>query len=191
MIDYARSGLSPSLLLHALKLIGRQTDKSHSHMRKVCAQEIFNIHALHKFCRPQQQQQQQGAAAAEPPAMRVIHVQNADWAVPFLLRKFNISSRSSHDENVGADFGRYLQYKKPEIRGGKPFLVGKTWRVQYDPFRGVNQTSFGLDYMKGFPVRRGAAGRDRESEVDRVMQLNDFDDNGKFSFYSPQKRSCV
>ncbi|OKL63593.1 hypothetical protein UA08_02012 [Talaromyces atroroseus] len=174
MIDYARSG--------------GKTDKSRSHMRKVSAQEVFNIHALHKFYRTQQGV----TAATEPPAMRVIHVQNADWAVPFLLRKFNIASRSSHDENVGADFGRYLQYKKPEIRGGKPFLVGKTWRVQYDPFRGVNKTSFGLDYMKGFSVRRGNRARE-ESEIDRVMQLNDFDDNDE-PIYShdvyAQRLSC-
>lgn len=120
----------------------------------------------------------QGAATTEP-AMRVIHVQNAEWAIPFLVRKYNIASRSSPDENVGADFGRYLQYKKPEIRGGKPFLVGKTWKVQYDRFRGVRKTAFGLDYMKGFSARRRREG----GSADRMMQLNDFDENGKFLLF--------
>ena len=125
--------------------------------------------------------------------MRVIHVQNADWAVPFLMRKFNICAKShghrpgeGKEENgfgSGAtDFGRYLRFKNPELRGGKPFLAGKTWKVTYDPWRGVNKTSFGVDYMKSF--RRSTGGntaggeRDRRGGRDRMMQLNDFDDNG-------------
>jgi hypothetical protein len=124
--------------------------------------------------------------------MRVIHVQNADWAVPFLMRKFNISAKShgSGDGAGAADFGRYLRYKNPELRGGKPFLAGKTWKVAYDPWRGINKTSFGVDYMKSFrrstTTGRGADGgerRDRRGGRDRMMQLNDFDDNG-ISFYS-------
>jgi hypothetical protein len=115
--------------------------------------------------------------------MRVIHVQNADWAIPFLLRKYNISAENANkDDTVVADFGRYLRYKKPEMRGGKPFLAGKTWKVQYDPWRGVNKTSFGLDYIKSFPSsrtrRRGENGRD--DGRDRMMQLDDFDDNGLY-----------
>lgn len=125
--------------------------------------------------------------------MRVIHVQNADWAVPFLMRKYNISAKRSHHHDggggggsgggEGTDFGRYLRYKNPELRGGKPFLAGKTWKVTYDPWRGVNKTSFGVDYMKSF--RRstatnttGSAGDRGRGGRDRMMQLNDFDDNG-------------
>lgn len=128
--------------------------------------------------------------------MRVIHVQNADWAIPFLLRKYNISgdrnnnnsnsnSKQQKDDTAAADFGRYLRYKKPEMRGGKPFLAGKTWKVQYDPWRGVNKTSFGLDYIKSFPTndraRRREDGRDGR---DRMMQLDDFDENGLLPFSS-------
>ncbi|EED14038.1 conserved hypothetical protein [Talaromyces stipitatus ATCC 10500] len=146
MIDFARS------------------DKSRSHIRKVAAQEIFSIHGLRRFYR---------VSGQETPTMRVIHVQNADWAVPFLMHKFNISTHKSRSDGSGSDFGRYLRYKNPELRGGKPFLAGRTWKVQYDPWMGVNRTSFGLDYMKSF--RRGP--RMREGRRDRMMQLNDFDDN--------------
>lgn len=132
--------------------------------------------------------------------MRVIHVQNADWAVPFLMRKFNIAGAKSHgsgEGDAGSGFGRYLRYKNPELRGGRPFLAGKTWKVTYDPWRGVNKTSFGLDYMKSFRrrptpaaagsnaginaggnARGGDTGSDRRGARDRMMQLNDFDENG-------------
>lgn len=144
-------------------------------MRKVAAQEIFHKLNLRQFYQSQD--------PSTTPAMRVIHVQNADWAVPFLLRKYNISTRS-REEDTGSDFGRYLRYKNPEIRGGKPFLAGKTWKVQYDPWRGVNKTSFGLDYMKSFPARKRGQNHGEESNGnhskrrDRMMQLNDFNDDG-------------
>ncbi|CRG82996.1 Magnesium transporter ALR1 [Talaromyces islandicus] len=150
-------------------------DKSNSHIRKVAAQEIFSLDSLRRIYHAPDAQQ-------SAPAMRVIHVQNADWAIPFLLRKYNISSSSStdgkKDDTVVADFGRYLRYKKPEMRGGKPFLAGKTWKVQYDPWRGVNKTSFGLDYIKSFPSNRARRETgDRRDGRDRMMQLDDFDDN--------------
>ncbi|EEA19631.1 hypothetical protein TMatcc_009768 [Talaromyces marneffei ATCC 18224] len=154
MIDFARS------------------DKSRSHIRKVAAQEIFNLQTLRQFCRYQSQDSE--------PAMRVIHVQNADWAVPFLMRKFDISAKSHGDGSGMSDFGRYLRYKNPELRGGKPFLAGKTWKVTYDPWRRVNKTSFGVDYMKSFrrTLTRGADGeREGGGGRDRMMQLNDFDEN--------------
>ena len=53
-----------------------------------------------------------------------MHCQNADWATPFLLHKFNISAQ---DSLVGTDFGKYVKYKRPEKRGGKTFLSGKSW----------------------------------------------------------------
>jgi hypothetical protein len=104
------------------------------------------------------------------------------------MRKFNISAKSHGGDASGAgvDFGRYLRYKNPELRGGKPFLAGKTWKVAYDPWRGVNKTSFGLDYMKSFRRRSststaGDGDRDRARRGrDRMMQLNDFDENGDF-----------
>jgi hypothetical protein len=164
----------------------KKKDKSNSHIRKVAAQEIFSLDSLRRIYHAPDAQKY-------PPAMRVIHVQNADWAIPFLLRKYNISAENTnkhHDNTVVADFGRYLRYKKPEMRGGKPFLAGKTWKVQYDPWRGVNKTSFGLDYIKSFPssssssrARRRRENGGRDDGRDRMMQLDDFDDNGMYISY--------
>ena len=60
-----------------------------------------------------------------------MHCQNADWAIPFLLHKFNMTAR---DSLVGTDFGKYVKYKRPEKRGGKPFLSGKSWKTTYVHF---------------------------------------------------------
>ena len=57
-----------------------------------------------------------------------MHCQNADWATQFLLHKFNITAR---DSLVGTDFGKYVKYKRPERRGGKAFLSGKSWKTTY------------------------------------------------------------
>lgn len=57
-----------------------------------------------------------------------MHCQNADWAISFLLHKFNMSAR---DSLVGTDFGKYVKYKRAEKRGGKPFLSGKSWKTTY------------------------------------------------------------
>ena len=57
-----------------------------------------------------------------------MHCQNADWATPFLLHKFNITAQ---DSLVGTDFGKYAKYKRPERRGGKTFLSGKSWKTTY------------------------------------------------------------
>ena len=57
-----------------------------------------------------------------------MHCQNADWAIPFLLHKFNITAQ---DSLIGTDFGKYVKYKRPERRGGKPFLSGKSWKTTY------------------------------------------------------------
>ena len=57
-----------------------------------------------------------------------MHCQNADWAIQFLLHKFNITAK---DSLVGTDFGKYVKYKRPERRGGKPFLSGKSWKTTY------------------------------------------------------------
>ena len=55
-----------------------------------------------------------------------MHCQNADWATHFLLHKFNITAQ---DSIVGTDFGKYVKYKRPERRGGKTFLSGKSWKT--------------------------------------------------------------
>lgn len=55
-----------------------------------------------------------------------MHCQNADWAISFLLHKFNMTAQ---DSLVGTDFGKYVKYKRAEKRGGKPFLSGKSWKT--------------------------------------------------------------
>jgi len=110
--------------------------------------------------------------------LRVFHIQNAEWATRYLLRKFNIDSR---DDLVGTDFGRYLRHKRPERRGGKPFLSGKTWKVQYDPWRGVSKTSFGMDYLKPYRYREQNNPRLERKESLKLMELNSFDDDGTLS----------
>ena len=89
--------------------------------------------------------------------LRVMHVQNADWATRFLLHKFNITPR---DDLVGTDFGKYVKYKRPERRGGKPFLSGKSWKTTHDPWRGISRTSFGLDYLRHYPCPKSRTERE-------------------------------
>ena len=62
----------------------------------------------------------------EEALLRVFHVQNAPWATQYLLRKFNINNR---DDLTGTDFGKFIKYKRPERRGGKPFTNGKAWKT--------------------------------------------------------------
>ena len=102
-------------------------------MQKVATQEFDNVQGLRKlYTNPQR-----GSEAV----LRVFHVQNADWATQFLLKKFNISAQ---DDLVGTDFGHYVKNKRRERRG-KPLLSGKSWKTVHDPWRGINRTSFGLD----------------------------------------------
>ena len=102
-----------------------------------------------------------------------MHVQGADWAVHFLLDKYNINSR---DDIVGTDFGRYVKYKRPERRGGKPFLSGKSWKTIHDPWRQVSKTSFGLDYLKHYPCERNPMARRGDSK-EKMMELNYYDEH--------------
>ena len=55
--------------------------------------------------------------------LRVFHVQNADWATQFLLRKFNINARN---DLVGTDFARFVECKRPGRHGGNPSLTAKS-----------------------------------------------------------------
>ena len=155
-------------------------DHSKEGTRKVAAQEITSIEGLRKlYSNPNRREQA---------VLRVIHVQGADWATKFLLHKFNINAL---DDLVGTDFGRYVKYKRPERRGGKPFLSGKSWKTTHDPWRGVSRTSFGLDYLKNYacpePVSRG------EDAGDKLMELNYYDenDNSKYGYdVFVQRLSC-
>jgi hypothetical protein len=133
-------------------------------MRKVAAQEIENIDALHKFYSTPDR--------SSEAVLRVIHVQNAHWATKWLLRKFNIKNQ---DPLVGTDFGKYVSYKRPERRGGKPFLSGKTWGTQHDPWRGISKTSFGLDYLKEYRASDPLSDR-RGDDADKMMELNGWDE---------------
>ncbi|PGG95145.1 hypothetical protein AJ79_10227 [Helicocarpus griseus UAMH5409] len=145
-------------------------DENEVTIRKVAAQEIYDLEHLRKvYTNPERNSEA---------VLRVFHVQNAGWATNYLLRKFNIDNR---DDLVGTDFGRYVRHKRPERRGGKPFLSGKTWKVQYDPWRGISKTSFGLDYFKQYRVSNPA---DRQrmaphgvEDALKMMELNCFDEN--------------
>ena len=108
--------------------------------KKIVAQEFCDIDSLRRFYRKEDLSAQA--------ALRVIHVQNASWATRFFLRKFNIDGS---DDLVGTSFGRWARYEKPQQRGGKPVLAGKTFRTQRDPWRGISRASFGCDYLKHYP----------------------------------------
>ena len=103
--------------------------------------------------------------------LRLFHVQNAPWATQFLLRKFNINAR---DDIVGLDFDRYLHHKRPEKKGRKIPMSGKTWQTQHDPWRGVSKTAFGVDYLKPYRAPDPAE-RDAIGIKGKIMELNCFD----------------
>ncbi|KAI8938981.1 hypothetical protein NX059_004825 [Plenodomus lindquistii] len=117
-------------------------DRAHSpHGKmKIIAQEFWTIDSLRRFYRKEDLSAQA--------ALRVIHVQNAPWATRFLLRKFNIDAS---DDLVGTTFGRWASYDKPQLRGGKAVLNGRTFRAQRDPWRGIARTAFSADYLKHYP----------------------------------------
>ncbi|PGH28677.1 hypothetical protein GX50_08580 [[Emmonsia] crescens] len=169
-----------------IDFIKQASDECQVGMRKVTAQEIYDLEHLRRvYTNPERNSEA---------VLRVFHVQNAEWAIKFLLRKFNIDNR---DDLVGTDFGRYVRHKRPERRGGKPFLSGKTWKVQYDPWRGISKTSFSLDYFKQYrprdPMNREARGPHEEDDSLKMMELNCFDedDNPKYGYdVYVQRVSC-
>ena len=109
----------------------------------VAAQEFQDIKELEKFYADKDR--------VQAAALRVIHVQNATWAIRFLLRKFNIDHPS---EIVGMQgFSKWARYDTPRQRNGKPFPNGKSWREQTDPWRNVSRTAFGLDYLKVYQTQ--------------------------------------
>ena len=150
-------------------------------MRKVASQEINSIDGLRKlYSNPERR---------EEAVLRVFHVQNAFWATRFLARKFNIKD---HDDIVGTDFGRYVMKKKPERRGGRPYLNGRSWKTAHDPWRGISRTSFGVDYLKHYP-QEGPRARTQVDEPGKMMELNCYDEEGNpISAYDVyvQRLSC-
>ena len=101
-----------------------------------------------------------------------MHCQNAHWAIPFLLHKFNITAK---DDLVGTDFGKYVKYKRPERRGGKPYLSGKSWRTTHDPWRGISRTAFGLDYLRQYECPKDRVQREHDSP-EKMFELNHYDE---------------
>ncbi|MBE7181576.1 MAG: hypothetical protein INR71_10285 [Terriglobus roseus] len=138
-------------------------DFSEDGRRRILAHEFHNHGQMSRFY--------QVDAPKRHPALRVIHVQNADWARRFLLRKFNIDPR---DELVGMSFGKWAAFSKPQRRGGKPMLNGKAFRNQRDPWRGISRCAFGMDYLKDF--RPGECPPYKDSY--KMMELNGFTPTG-------------
>ncbi|KAL8703884.1 MAG: hypothetical protein Q9201_002935 [Fulgogasparrea decipioides] len=156
--------------------------KEHSKegMRKVATQEVDSVEGLRRiYTNPER-----GSEAV----LRVFHVQNAHWATHFLLRKFNISAR---DDLVGTDFGYYVKNKHRERRG-KPLLSGKSWKTTHDPWRAINRTSFGIDYLKPYKVRNPELQLRRDA-TGKMMELScyDEDDNPSYGWdVYAQRLSC-
>ena len=169
-------------------------------MRKVAAQEFNELGALRRLyttvwrhceaCRSTctvliSRQQNRGDEAV----LRVFHVQNAPWATQYLLRKFNIHNR---DDLVGTDFGKFVKHKRPERRGGKPFMSGKSWKTTRDPWRGISRTSFGLDYLKPLEASHDSEVEAGSSRTGKMMELNCYDSNGNPTYgYDGETSSCV
>ncbi|KAK4497841.1 hypothetical protein PRZ48_010495 [Zasmidium cellare] len=108
-------------------------------------------------------------------ALRVIHVQNATWATLFLLKKFNINHPN---ELVGMpSFAKWAQYEKPRQRNGKPFLNGRSWRGQTDPWRNVSRTAFGLDYLKPYNTESPQRRKQKTAVDAKIMHLNAYEDS--------------
>lgn len=139
-------------------------DLSKEGTRKVSSQEITSIAGLRHLYASQRR---------DEAVLRVYHVQNADWAVQFLFKKFNIVER---DDLVDSNFGRWLSYKHPaQARGGRPLLGGMAWQTQHDPWRGISKTSFGLDYLKIYKVVN--PGQQAETDpTGKMMELNCYDE---------------
>lgn len=141
-----------------------KSEHSKEGMRKVATQEIDSIQGLRKiYTNPER-----GSEAV----LRVFHVQNASWATHFLLRKFNITAR---DDLVGTDFGYYVKNKHRERRG-KPLLTGRSWGMSHDPWRGINRSSFGLDYLKPYKVRNPEL-QGRRDTTGKMMELSCYDED--------------
>ncbi|SMR56379.1 unnamed protein product [Zymoseptoria tritici ST99CH_3D1] len=140
----------------------------------VAAQEFQSIEGLRQFYAD--------STRVHGAALRVVHVQNAPWAVAFLLAKFNIDHPS---EVVGMQsFSKWARYEKPRQRKGKPFPSGRSWRGQTDPWRNISRTAFGFDYLKAFPTEPPRRRKDSSEHTGasskptpaRLMHLNAYDD---------------
>ncbi|KAI9837392.1 MAG: hypothetical protein M1838_004834, partial [Thelocarpon superellum] len=160
-----RSGQGPRLR------VPPQREESKEGMRKVAAEEISNLEGLFRIY----SDPKRGREAV----LRVFHVQNAQWATSFLLRKFGLDSR---DNLVGTDFGQWVRKEQPAVRAGKPVLNGKTWKTQHDPWRSVSRSSFGIDYLKHY-LSDPTGQSPTPADVDlKLMELNRYDEEDTPSY---------
>jgi hypothetical protein len=128
---------------------------------KILAQEFQDLDTLRNFYLHQD--------PSTPPALRVIHVQNAPWATSFLLGKYNIDATSNV---LSSSFSRWVRSSHPQERGGKPVLNGRSFRSQRDPWRGTSRTAFGADYLRYYDRDTLTTPRDAKA----IMELNQYDE---------------
>lgn len=131
---------------------------------KISTSEFHSVKALEKYYRDH--------GTSREAALRVVHVQNAQWATDFFLKRFNISKKN---DLVGTSFGRYVKNPEPELHAGKPFLKGRVWNVQRDPWRGIRRMAFSLDYQKLYTA---GTFRHGSSSTSRMMEINHYTDDG-------------
>jgi hypothetical protein len=134
---------------------------SDAHRLKIFAQEFQDLDNLRNFYLQQ--------PPSTPPALRVIHVQNASWATSFLLRKYNIDATS---DVLSSSFSRWVRFSHPQERGGKPVLNGRSFRSQRDPWRGISRTAFCADYLRYYD--RNIITQPRDAKA--IMELNQYDE---------------
>ena len=139
-----------------------KADLTREGMRKVAAQEISRPEDLPKLY--------DNPGRRDDALLRLIHVQNCAWGTQYLLKKY-----FAPYDDFGRDFGKYVSYKYPERRGGKPLLRGKTWATQHEPRRNLIKTAFGIDYMKIYKLMNPMIemGKDKAG---KIMELNCFDE---------------
>lgn len=100
--------------------------------RKVVSQEFSDLDSLRRSYRNDHQKQA---------SLRVIHVQNAEWARHFLSSKYGIEASNA---SIGALSG------SQQHRYGEMILKAKLSPLQQDPWRGTKGISLGCDYLKQY-----------------------------------------
>jgi hypothetical protein len=141
-------------------------DFSDDGKRKTAAYEFADINELKEFYGTEK-------GKGDGQCLRVVHVQNAVWARDFLLKKFNISSKT--EDVVGTAFGRWVRFDKPQLRAGKPVLNAKSFRCIKDPWRGVSRTGFVVDYLKSFKPGVIKGYSNPATKGFKLMDLNHWD----------------
>lgn len=145
-------------------------EQSKEGMRKVSTLEVNDIGMLRRlYDHPNKDAQ---------PILRLMHVQNAEWAVDFIVKKFYIQK----GDLVGSDFGRYVSYTRPQRRGGKPLLKGRAWPTTHDPWRGISRTAFGVDYLKPYRVVDPTSQNPAEVS-DKFLEMNSYDESNDSPMY--------